>query len=94
MYRICGIDPKRSGQDRHLDKQRGADAPHEYIYNTDERYVNTTLSTNLNGAIYGCQVASAGMIAQKGGAIYSMEGLGSNNMVQRKPSCMARQNTL
>lgn len=62
----------------------GQNAPHEYIYNTDEHYVNTTLSTNLNGAIYGCQVASAGMIAQKGGAIYSMEGLGSNNMVQPK----------
>lgn len=62
----------------------GQNAPHEYIYNTDESYVNTTLSTNINGVIYGCQVASAGMIAQKGGAIYSMEGLGSNNMVQPK----------
>jgi short-subunit dehydrogenase len=62
----------------------GQNAPHEYIYNTDESYVNTMLSTNINGVIYGCQVASAGMILQKSGAIYSMEGLGSNNMVQPK----------
>jgi len=62
----------------------GQNAPHEYIYNTDESYVNTALSTNINGMIYGCQVASRGMILQKSGAIYSMEGLGSNNMIQSK----------
>jgi NAD(P)-dependent dehydrogenase (short-subunit alcohol dehydrogenase family) len=62
----------------------GQNAPHEYIYNTAECYVDSTLATNLRGMIYGCQVASVGMIAQKGGAIYSMEGLGSNNMVQPK----------
>lgn len=34
--------------------------------------------------IYGCQVASTGMIRQKSGAIYSMEGLCSNNMLRPK----------
>jgi short-subunit dehydrogenase len=32
--------------------------------------------------IYGSQIAAAGMIRQGYGAIYSMEGLGSNNMIQ------------
>jgi short-subunit dehydrogenase len=62
----------------------GQNAPHEYICNTGESYVNTTISTNINGVIYGCQVASKGMLMQGNGAIYSMEGLGSNNMVQPK----------
>lgn len=62
----------------------GQNAPHEYIYNTDESYVDNVLATNLNGMIYGSQVASQGMILQQSGAIYSMEGLGSNNMIQSK----------
>jgi short-subunit dehydrogenase len=62
----------------------GRNAPHEYICDTGEKYVNATISTNINGVIYGCQVAGTGMIAQGNGAIYSMEGLGSNNMVQPK----------
>ncbi len=62
----------------------GQNTPHEFIYKTDESFVNQILSTNINGMIYGCQVASIGMIEQKNGAIYSMEGLGSNNMIQEK----------
>ena len=62
----------------------GQNAPHEYVYNTDQRHVDEILTTNISGMIYGCQVASRGMIAQKYGAIYSMEGLGSNNMIQKK----------
>ena len=34
--------------------------------------------------IYGSQIAVAGMLKQGYGAIYSMEGLGSNNMIQLK----------
>ena len=34
--------------------------------------------------IYGSQIAAAGMLKQGHGAIYSMEGLGSNNMIQLK----------
>lgn len=62
----------------------GQNAPHEYIYNTHESYVNKVITTNIIGMIYGCQVSSLGMILQKNGAIYSMEGLGSNNMIQSK----------
>jgi short-subunit dehydrogenase len=34
--------------------------------------------------VFGSQIAAAGMIKQGHGAIYSMEGLGSNNMIQPK----------
>ena len=43
-----------------------------------------TIKTNIMGVIYGSQVAAAGMLKQGYGAIYSMEGLGSNNMIQPK----------
>lgn len=62
----------------------GQNAPHEFIYNTEECYVNAVIATNINGVVYGCQVAAAGMIRQKSGAIHAMEGLGSNNMLQPK----------
>ncbi len=62
----------------------GQNTPHEFIYNTDESYVDNTIATNINGMIYGSQIASHNMLIQKGGAIYSMEGLGSNNMIQEK----------
>ena len=62
----------------------GQNAPHEYVYHTEKKYIDEILTTNIVGMIYGCQVASTGMLAQGTGAIYSMEGLGSNNMIQKK----------
>lgn len=62
----------------------GQNAPNEFLYETEKSYVENIISTNITGMIYGCQVAAKGMIAQKQGAIYSMEGLGSNNMIQAK----------
>lgn len=62
----------------------GKNAPHEFAYHTEQEYVDEIVTTNIRGMIYGCLVASRGMIEQKSGAIYAMEGLGSNNMIQRK----------
>ena len=62
----------------------GQNVPFEKCYNTDKRYVDQVITTNIMGMIYGSQVASKGMLHQKKGAIYSMEGLGSNNMIQEK----------
>ncbi len=62
----------------------GQNAPHNWIYHTDECYVRAVIGTNITGVILGSQVASAGMIRQGHGAIYSMEGLGSNDMIQKK----------
>lgn len=62
----------------------GMNAPHEYVYNTEPSYIENVISTNITGMIYGSQVAASHMIAQGSGAIYSMEGLGSNDMIQEK----------
>jgi NAD(P)-dependent dehydrogenase (short-subunit alcohol dehydrogenase family) len=62
----------------------GQNAPHAYAWETGEAYTDNVVRTNLIGMIYGSQVAAAGMIKQGRGAIYSMEGLGSNNMIQLK----------
>ncbi len=62
----------------------GQNAPHEWIYQTDECYVQSVVGTNVIGMILGSQVAAKGMLAQGRGAIYSMEGLGSNDMIQNK----------
>ena len=62
----------------------GMNAPHEYVYKTEPSYIDNVIATNIKGMIYGSQVASSNMIEQKHGAIYSMEGLGSNDMIQAK----------
>ena len=38
----------------------------------------SVVETNLLGAMYGSKVAISGLLAQDGGALYNMEGLGSN----------------
>ena len=62
----------------------GQNTPHVFAWETGEAYLENLIKTNITGMIYGCQVAAAGMIRQGHGAIYSMEGLGSNNMIQLK----------
>ncbi len=62
----------------------GQNAPYACVWDTDEMMTGHVISTNLTGMIYGSQVAAAAMIKQGYGAIYSMEGLGSNNMIQLK----------
>jgi NAD(P)-dependent dehydrogenase (short-subunit alcohol dehydrogenase family) len=62
----------------------GQNTPHELLKDTEERYVRSVVETNILGMIFGSQVATKGMLAQGHGAIYSMEGLGSNNMIQVK----------
>ena len=62
----------------------GQNAPHLSSWETGEPYTENIIKTNITGMIYGSQVAAAGMIKQGHGAIYSMEGLGSNNMIQPK----------
>ena len=62
----------------------GQNAPHAMVADTQEQYVRGVIETNLLGMIYGSQVAARVMLAQGFGAIYSMEGLGSNDMIQVK----------
>jgi NAD(P)-dependent dehydrogenase (short-subunit alcohol dehydrogenase family) len=62
----------------------GQNAPHDWIQNIDSCYTHAVIDTNITGMILGSQVAAKGMLAQGYGAIYSMEGLGSNDMIQQK----------
>jgi len=60
----------------------GQNAPHVCSWETGQSYTENIIQTNITGMIFGSQVAAAGMLKQGHGAIYSMEGLGSNNMIQ------------
>ena len=62
----------------------GKNTPHLFSWETSETDTENIINTNLIGMIYGSQIAATGMLKQGHGAIYSMEGLGSNNMVQPK----------
>jgi NAD(P)-dependent dehydrogenase (short-subunit alcohol dehydrogenase family) len=48
------------------------------LWELDPAVVRDLVDTNLTGAITGCRVALAGMVAQGHGAVYVMEGLGSD----------------
>ena len=96
IYAACDVREKASLQhlwDVSLEKWGGVDlwinnagqnAPHIFSWETGESYVENVVGTNITGMIYGSQVSAAGMIQQGHGAIYSMEGLGSNDMIQPK----------
>ncbi len=62
----------------------GQNAPHRFTWETAESYTQNIINTNITGMIFGSQVAAENMLKQGHGAIYSMEGLGSNDMIQKK----------
>jgi NAD(P)-dependent dehydrogenase (short-subunit alcohol dehydrogenase family) len=62
----------------------GRNCPHEFAYDTAQKYVDAVIDTNLKGMIFGSQVAANGMLAQGSGQIWNMEGLGSNDMIQAR----------
>lgn len=62
----------------------GQNTPHVFAWETGENYTMNVIKTNIIGMINGSQIAAAGMLKQGHGAIYSMEGLGSNKMIQPK----------
>lgn len=96
IYVPCNVQEKASLQnlwDRSLIKWKtidvwinnaGQNAPHMFSWETGETYTENVMKTNIIGMIYGSQIAATGMIKQGHGAIYSMEGLGSNDMIQPK----------
>ena len=96
IYVPCNVQEKTSLQnlwDTSLEKwsridiwinNAGQNAPYMYAWETGETYTENVIKTNITGMIYGSQIAAAEMLKQGNGAIYSMEGLGSNNMIQLK----------
>jgi NAD(P)-dependent dehydrogenase (short-subunit alcohol dehydrogenase family) len=96
IYVPCDVQSKESLQDlwdascRHwgtIDiwiNNAGQNTPYLCAWETCAAHTESILKTNICGMIFGSQIAAAAMIRQGHGAIYSMEGLGSNNMIQRK----------
>ena len=48
------------------------------LWRHSEEELAAVVETNILGTLYGCQVAVVGMLEQGFGAVYNMEGLGSN----------------
>ena len=57
----------------------GVNQPQKALWELDEKEINTLLDVDLKGSIYGSLIASRKMIEQGHGAIYNVEGYGSNN---------------
>lgn len=62
----------------------GQNTPHLFSWETEKDSTVSIIKTNIIGMIFGSQIAAQEMLIQGHGAIYSMEGLGSNNMIQPK----------
>jgi NAD(P)-dependent dehydrogenase (short-subunit alcohol dehydrogenase family) len=59
----------------------GQNAPHACVFDASDACADAVIHTNITGMIRGSRIAAKGMIAQKHGAIYSMEGLGSDGRI-------------
>lgn len=57
----------------------GVNQPQEPIYKCEKSAIDTVIDVDLKGAIYGSKIAMSQMIKQKEGAIYNIEGYGSND---------------
>lgn len=84
LEKLWSVAAERYGRIDVWINNAGQNTPHIQCYETDESYVRAVVETNMLGMMFGSQVAAKGMLEQKHGAIYSMEGLGSNNMIQPK----------
>jgi NAD(P)-dependent dehydrogenase (short-subunit alcohol dehydrogenase family) len=60
----------------------GIGTPVDVFWKQTPKTLNAVVSTNLTGMMYCCAAAIRGMIAQGGGHIYNMEGLGSGGEYQ------------
>ena len=56
----------------------GISGENAMVWDLSEGNAADVLATNILGTMYGCQVAVRGMLAQDHGAIYNMEGMGSD----------------
>lgn len=56
----------------------GCGHPRYPVWEQSPQRIEQVIHTNLLGSIYGCKVAIAGMLQQGFGAVYLMEGSGSN----------------
>lgn len=57
----------------------GVNQPSKAVWELTEREINTIIDVDLKGAIYGSKVAMEVMSSKHSGAIYNIEGYGSND---------------
>jgi short-subunit dehydrogenase len=62
----------------------GQNCPREFMWDTDEEYIDYVVDTNIKGVMYGCKIATQNMLKQGHGQVWNMEGLGSNDMTIEK----------
>jgi short-subunit dehydrogenase len=62
----------------------GQNCPREFIWDTDEEYIDYVVDTNIKGVMYGSKIAVENMLKQGHGQVWNMEGLGSNDMIIEK----------
>ena len=84
LHNLWDISVKQWGSVDIWINNAGQNAPHKFAWETGDTYTENVINTNILGMIYGSQIAATGMLKQGYGAIYSMEGLGSNDMIQPK----------
>lgn len=60
----------------------GLSGPQKPLWEQSPHMAHTVINTNLVGVIYGTKVAMTGMLEQGIGAIYSMEGMGSDGRMR------------
>jgi len=51
------------------------------LWEHDSADIGSVVATSVTGMMHGCRVAVAGMLAQGSGAVYNVEGHGSNDMI-------------
>lgn len=61
----------------------GISPTRETFWNHSPRQISDVVNTNLTGAMYGSLVAIRGMLKQDYGAIYNIEGLGSDGRIMK-----------
>ncbi|MCM0648042.1 SDR family oxidoreductase [Clostridium swellfunianum] len=62
----------------------GQNCPREFMWDTEESYIDAVVDTNIKGVMYGSKVAVENMLKQGHGQVWNMEGLGSNDMIIEK----------
>ncbi|HUZ16851.1 MAG TPA: SDR family oxidoreductase, partial [Spirochaetia bacterium] len=72
---------KQLGRIDHWINNAGIGQPTKRIWELDPDTVDDVIGTDLSGILNGARTAMRGMIAQKGGAIWFMEGHGSDGRI-------------
>jgi len=50
----------------------GQNVPHEFMWDTEERYIEAVVDTNIKGIMYGCKVAVENMLKQGHGQVWKI----------------------